>query len=475
MQIACKLLANFGRKENCENENYSVMYASINIILDTRRMKIKTGKYPIKLRVTFNRVSRDYQTIYDLTENEFNRLTASRISSELQLVRDKLNDIKIISGNFIKELDPFNFAEFENDFIKDKQFFRNRTFKKAGISLPSIEFDFSPFMKRFSWIFEEDHSRPGTISIVYLFYIKTLLQQGRIGSAINYLTSYRSLKKFKGNVLFTDITVNYLFEYEQWMLNRNVTKTYVGIVLRALRTIFNEAIELRIIKREKCYPFGRRKYQIPSSRNEKKALGMDDMKRIYYYEPFCELQKKAKDFWLFCYFANGMNVKDMLFLKYKNIQGEYLFFERAKTQRTARTDTKQITVYMTQDILDIIKRQGSKTKSPNDYVFPIMRPGLTILEQFDLVNFVRSMINGGMGTIRKELGIEKKVTTIVSRHTFSTQLKRSGVSTEFIQEALGHTDKKTTENYLDSFENEMKKEFAGKLTPFKQDRINDFI
>ena len=67
----------------------------------------------------------------------------------------------------------------------------------------------------------------------------------------------------------------------------------------------------------------------------------------------------------------------------------------------------------------------------------------------------------------RQLGITRKATTIVSRHSFSTQLKRSGASTEFIQEALGHTDKKTTENYLDSFENSVKKEFAGMLTTFK--------
>ncbi len=66
------------------------------------------------------------------------------------------------------------------------------------------------------------------------------------------------------------------------------------------------------------------------------------------------------------------------------------------------------------------------------------------------------------------LGLERRLTTIVSRHSFSTQLKRSGASTEFIQESLGHTDKKTTENYLDSFENEMKKEFAKKLSAFKK-------
>lgn len=449
------------------------MSASINIILDTRRMKMKTGKYPVKLRITFKRVPRDYQTIYELTKEDYNKLTASRISNELQSVRDKLKEIQRTAENSIKEIDPFNFQELENDFIKDNPFFRSRTFKQVSIQAAPDEFDFSPFLKRFSAIFEEDH-QPGYISIVYLSYTKKLLQQSRIGSALNYLRSYRSLKKFRGNVLFTNITINYLFQYEHWMLSRNVTKTTIGIVLRSLRTIFNEAIEIGIIKREKCYPFGRRRYQIPTSRNLKKALGMNDIKNIYYYEPVTEIQQKAKDYWLFCYFANGMNVKDMIYLKYKNIQDEYLFFERAKTERSTRSDPKLITIYLTEDILEIINRQGNKNKKPNDYIFPIMQPSLTILEQFDLVNFVRKIINEGMAEIRTNLGIEKKITTIVSRHTFSTQLKRAGVSTEYIQEALGHTDKRTTENYLDSFEKEVKKEFANKLTAFKQNS-NDLL
>lgn len=66
-----------------------------------------------------------------------------------------------------------------------------------------------------------------------------------------------------------------------------------------------------------------------------------------------------------------------------------------------------------------------------------------------------------------KLGITKKITTYMARHTFSTVLKRSGASTEFIQEALGHTDLKTTENYLDSFEKDVKKEYANRLIAFE--------
>jgi hypothetical protein len=42
---------------------------------------------------------------------------------------------------------------------------------------------------------------------------------------------------------------------------------------------------------------------------------------------------------------------------------------------------------------------------------------------------------------------------------------------------LGHSDIKTTENYLDSFEKEVKKEFAQRLTSFKNspEMKNDFI
>jgi len=47
-------------------------------------------------------------------------------------------------------------------------------------------------------------------------------------------------------------------------------------------------------------------------------------------------------------------------------------------------------------------------------------------------------------------------------------LKKSGASTEQIQEALGHTDIKTTESYLDSFDKETKRELAGRLTSFKK-------
>jgi site-specific recombinase XerD len=55
---------------------------------------------------------------------------------------------------------------------------------------------------------------------------------------------------------------------------------------------------------------------------------------------------------------------------------------------------------------------------------------------------------------------------MAARHSFSTVLKRSGVGIQQISEALGHSSINTTKSYLDSFEDDVKKEMAKALTNF---------
>ena len=454
------------------------MSTTLSIILDTRRIK-KSNKYPVKLRITFERVTEYYQTIFDLTKDEYDKLSASRISNELQTIRDKLKEIERTAENAVKDLGSFSFSDFENEFIYNNALlFRQRKLKPAILSKDTSEFDYSSFFKKFPILLEED-SMPDTISFCYKNFIKKVLREGRISSGMYYHCSYVSLKKFRGNAEFKEITVSFLYEYENWLTTQDISKTTIGMYLRPLRTIFNEAIEDGIIKKEKCYPFGRRKYKIPASKNTKKALDLKDIKKIYYYkcDPKNESEQRAKDYWLFSYFGNGMNPKDFACLKYKNLHDEYLVFERSKTERALRNDPKPITVFINDDMRAIMDRWGNKDKSPNNYIFPVMEHGISQLRQYELMQLLVSFINNWMKHILKNLGIDKKGTTYVARHTFSTVLKRSGASTEYIQEALGHSDIKTTENYLDSFEKEVKKEFAQRLTSFKNSPAmqNDFI
>ncbi|MFZ1288692.1 MAG: tyrosine-type recombinase/integrase [Melioribacteraceae bacterium] len=63
------------------------------------------------------------------------------------------------------------------------------------------------------------------------------------------------------------------------------------------------------------------------------------------------------------------------------------------------------------------------------------------------------MINKHLKNIAKNLKIEKNLSTYSTRHSFATVLKRFGVNTSFISDALGHSNIKTAERYLDGFEN----------------------
>jgi integrase/recombinase XerD len=77
-------------------------------------------------------------------------------------------------------------------------------------------------------------------------------------------------------------------------------------------------------------------------------------------------------------------------------------------------------------------------------------------------------INKYVKRIAEAAGIEKHVTTYTARHSFSTVLKRAGAPIEFNSESLGHSNVRTTESYLDSFEDNVKRQYSSQLTAFKK-------
>ncbi|MGN6212720.1 tyrosine-type recombinase/integrase [Parafilimonas sp.] len=429
---------------------------------DMRRQK-ENGTYPIKMWVMFKRKSKSYQTVFETTAADFEKLYSPNTKGAIKQLRENLKDLNISAELYLKEIDDFSFDEFEKGFVLNNPAFKERKIKVVIKEHESSKtFDYSIYEKRFV-IFKETHPYPDSISFMFQTYVKRLLRIGKIGSAVHYQTAYHSFKKFRGNVRFADVTVDYLAEYQYWLLQQNKSKTTVGMYARNMRTMYNEAIEANLAKR-KNYPFGRRKYIIPASRNIKKALTGEDLKKIYCYQTDCPKKSKARDMWLFMYFGNGMNPKDVALLKYKNIDEGYITFERSKVERTSASDAKQITFYITEDIQRIINTWGNVYKSTDTYLFPILEEGLNPLTESFKIDYFIATTNKWMREVFKELGIQKKSSTIVSRHTVATHLKFAGASKEYIQESLGHSSIKTTENYLDSFEREIKKEFAERLS-----------
>jgi integrase len=409
------------------------MKAVTCVVLDDRR-KLKNGKYPVKLRVTYARKQRYYPADIELTKEEYAQVSSRNPRGVYKSLKLKLSALE----------------QRANDIIN---------------GLP--HFDFPLFRKRYYGILP-------TGTDVYSFYeqfIGDLKRGGNLGTASNYECSMRSLKNYRPSLQFGDITVDFLVGYERWMLNNGRSVSTVGIYLRPLRAILNRAISEELVSKEFKYPFGTRKsmkYQIPASRNIKKALSLSEIKQLFLYQTVQgSWEEKALDFWKFSYLANGMNMKDISQLRYKDIDGEYIRFIRSKSARTTAM-VMPITVYLSDHLKSIIAKWGrGQELKPEERIFSISSAADTPEKQrADLQQFIK-MVNKHIRIIAQSQGISKPVTTYYARHSFSTVLKRSGASIQHISEALGHSSVVTTRSYLDSFEDESKKEMAKLLINFE--------
>jgi len=294
-----------------------------------------------------------------------------------------------------------------------------------------------------------------------------LKANGQIGTCISYNNASVSLHKFKAGLKFEHLTPEFLRNYERWFVGKGRSITTIGINLRSVRAVINVAIQQGMMSIAD-YPFGKRKYIIPTGRNIKKALTLEVIAKIYNYvtEPR-SVNDLCRDYWIFIYLCNGLNVKDLCLLTYKNIQGDFIVFNRAKTIRSRRSNPEPIRIALKDDSKRIIAKWGQHQFSQDTYIFPQLKIGMTPKKQRDNIGLLIHLINEHMKKIAAELGICKPITTYYARHSFATILKNSGVSTEFISEALGHSSLQTTKNYLAGFEQDAIQKTTDVLTSFK--------
>lgn len=411
----------------------------ISIYLDTRRPKAN-GKFPVKLRVftSFPRRQKLYPTDFEFSEKEFKsiwetkktRKDHNKVKLELQTIEKDANDIA-------DQLTPFSFEQFEK-----------KLFRKQGDGA-SVFYQYEQSIAR-------------------------LKLNNQLGTAHSYGMSLQSLKNFikfstgreASNLFFSEVSKEWLANYEQYMIEQiKRSRTTVGIYLRPLRSMFNIALCDNEIKPE-IYPFGKRKYQIPATQKVKKALAKDQLKILFNSNPKTLEQQKAKDFWFFSYSCNGMNVKDIAMLQQDDVQGETLSFYRAKTINTSKANLKPVSVALTAFSQKIIKRHGNNSKTKSDYVFNIIDPSDSeVIKRNKIQRFTR-FINQHIKKLAKAEGLPEEISTYYARHSFSTLAIRSGASMEFVSEALGHTNMKTTQGYFAGFEESDKRAMMESLMDF---------
>ena len=289
-------------------------------------------------------------------------------------------------------------------------------------------------------------------------YIEELEATDHIKNARYYRCCLNCLMAFtKGtDIELKSIDTVFLNDFATWMkVKKRLRMNTIGNRLRGLKAVINRAVVSKTIPAD-LNPFNEFKVSKYKEETSKRAILKQDIERIINLdlksisdENTFPLYDFARDIFVFSYLGCGINIVDIAFLKYANvIDNERLQFRRSKTK-------KMLSFRLQPMAKDIIKKYSKKKHKQTDYVFPIFddTKQKTMKEKYYKLDYQTRYVNKYLKKIGEHLDISLKLTSYVARHSFATVLKRSGVNTSIISEAMGHSSEKVTQIYLDSFEN----------------------
>lgn len=408
--------------------NYSDNGVTVSAILDTRKQN-KAGLYPIKVRVTHQRHRQYYSTGKSLSMEDWDKLPESRskyladIRASVQVTAERVREN-------VKELVREDAFSFDN--------FNKRMGRATG----------------------------DTVNTAFKARCEMFKANQKLNTCALNTYTLRSIEDFAGqHVKFNQITEEWLKRFEQHLRDKGRSYTTISMYMRNLQVIINEAKAAGVVKPSQ-HPFGKGRYEIPQHEGRSIALTLNDISKIMDYICESETIEMCRDMWIFLYLCNGANITDVCRLKYANIQSGEICFYRQKT--LARSKKKKlIYAVITPEMQAIMNRWGNEGGEPDCYIFPFLHGAMSAEEEVRSIKNITSLINKKMKHIGKQLEIGS-ISTYTARHSYATVLKRSGANPAYISETLGHTDLRTTENYLARFEKEEREKNAALLTRFKQ-------
>ena len=272
-----------------------------------------------------------------------------------------------------------------------------------------------------------------------------------------YRTVASELVKYnKGeDILLSHINSCLVKGFENNLKMRGRQPNTISFYMRNLRAIYNKAVSSHRIHARTENPFSGVYTKVKAT--AKRALTEEETTRMHDIDfntlrskyvpgsPRYQYMENLYFSWrlfMFCFQAQGMCFIDMAYLRKENIKDGVCRYYRQKTGQ-------QVVVTVNEGMQRIIRSFASTVRN-SPYLFPILKHEGALARK-DYESALRTQ-NRRLKVLSGMAGIDKRVTTHVSRHTFATITRGGGLPTGVISEMLGHTTEKMTHNYFASLD-----------------------
>lgn len=350
------------------------------------------------------------------------------------------------------------------------------TNKEANDVLSKLEERAQSILKRYSeehidWGFEQFRSdftnapkREYFLSFAEDIVEKEYRDKGSKSTADTFKYTIKALKRFDRNLAsktFPEISTKYLERFEAFCIKEGAVPGTISIRMRVIKRIYNIAIRQKLVSRD-AYPFSSGsddgKYKIPATKLTKthQFLTKESLEKLATTNFDRPTKERDKHLFLFSFYCDGINWKDMALLTDKNLswetmddgtEGLFLRYQRAKTHG-------DFEIYVDEPLqreLDWFKKNTVLFKN---YLLPIITKELPDDAIHDYLAQKRQRFNSSLKEIAKELEFPKSqlnVTSYHARHSLAMYMFNEQKSIEVISQTLGHQSVKTTKHYLAGF------------------------
>lgn len=289
-------------------------------------------------------------------------------------------------------------------------------------------------------------------------YVKELESNQKFGSHRKIKSAVSNVRRYTNDrdLFFEQITVTWLKDYAYYLKTDRECKTNtVASNFRVLRRIINLAISEDLLEYDKN-PF--KKMRIETEKVKKNFLTDDELMMI----ELAPLEKNSRmdmyrNMFVFSAYAGGLRISDMLFMKWKNFDGERVLIDTRKTGST-------VSIKLPSKALEILAIYQKPDSNPDDFVFPALEYDTDyftdIKKQFHAIANADYEANQDLKAIAKIIGLEKKVTFHTSRHSWAVRALRKGVRIEYVSKLMGHASISTTQIYAQVVNEELDKAMA---------------